>query len=202
MSRFSAPRASTAVAVVAAIVAVLAVMFPGLGLGQTTGVKGGSPTAVYMNKNSGFCAEVDNFGGSVISQEVTLDAESHLVTYFTFEWGTLSERLEGLISFALLDATREFPENVVAGSNEWGFPGNRIPRTSSTVMWSFENVPPGTYQVHGTARVDQAPAGGQPGTEATAGLNECALTVFVIPAAIAPPPPSVTQSPPSPSPFP
>jgi len=181
MRRLSVPRASTAVAVVAAIVAVLAVMFPGLGLGQTTGVKGGSPTAVYMTENPSFCAEVDNFGGSVISQEVTLDAPANLLAYFTFEWGTLSERLEGLISFALLDATREFPENVVAGSNEWGFPGNRIPRTSSTVMWSFENVPPGTYQVHGTARVDQAPAGGLPGNAATAGLGECALTVFVIP---------------------
>lgn len=197
MRRLSVPRASTAVAVVAAVVAVLAVMFPSLGFGQTTGVMGGSPSAVYMNKNPDFCATVDNAGGSVINQEVVVDAEAHLLAYFTFEWGSLNERLEGLVDIALLASD----ETVVGDSQEWGFPGTRIQRTSGTVMWSFEDVPPGTYTVHGAARVDAARAG-LPVSELSAGLEECALTVFVIPAAIPPPTPSATQSPPSPSPFP
>jgi hypothetical protein len=198
MRRPSVPRASTAVAIVATVVAVLAVMFPSLGFGQTTGVMGGSPSAVYMNKNPDFCATVDNAGGSVINQEVVVDAESHLLAYFTFEWGNLNERLEGLVDIALLASD----ETVVGDSREWGFPGHKIPRTSGTVMWSFEDVPPGTYTVHGAARVDQIPGGGLRDSELSAGLEECALTVFVIPAAIPPPTPSATQSPPSPSPFP
>jgi len=179
MRRPSVHKASTAVAVVATIVAVVAVMFPSLGLGQTTGVKGGSPSAVYMNKNPDFCTTVDNAGGSVIHQEVTVDAEAHLLAYFTFEWGSLKERLEGLVDIALLASD----ETVVGDSDEWGFPGDRIPRTSGTVMWSFEDVPPGTYTVHGAARVDATPAGGLPVSELSADLEECALTVFVVPVA-------------------
>jgi len=83
MKRLSASRASTAVAVVAAIVAVIAVMaFPGLSFGQTTSVQGGSPSAVYMQKNPGSCSTVVPSGVNAMEQEITLDAQSHVLIYF------------------------------------------------------------------------------------------------------------------------
>jgi hypothetical protein len=178
MSRVYSPRASTAVAMLASVIAVSAVMLPGIGFGETSTFRGGSPSDVFMQTNPGFCATVDGSGGSVIQQEVTLSEESHLLVYFTFEWGTLSQTLEGLVDIPLLasDGT------VISGSQEWGFAGSSMPRTSGTVMWSFDGVLPGTYTVHGAARVDATPAGGHPvGGAISAGLNECALTVFVLP---------------------
>jgi hypothetical protein len=194
LRRLTASRTPTAVAVAATIVAVLAVMLPGLGFGQVPGIQGGSPTVVYMNKNQQFCATVDSFGGAVIRQDVTLEADSHLMVLYTFEWGGLNERLEGHADIALLapDGT------VVDGSNEWSFPGGKTGRLSSTVHWSFENVPTGSYEVYGAARVDAAP-GGTPHV-LKADLSKCALTVFVIPPGVSPPTPSASQSPSSPSP--
>ncbi len=182
MSELSKSRVSTAIAVVAAIVAVVAVALPGVGFGQTPTIHGGTPTDVFMTSTPGFCATVDGFGGPVIQEEVTVDASSNLLVYYTFEWGNLDARLEGLVDIALQDADGAF----VAGQGEWGFSGGSIPRTSGTVMWSFEDIPPGTYTAFGAARVDALPSGGpqgQGGSDLVGSLNDCALTVFVIPPA-------------------
>lgn len=170
------------IAVAAAIVAVVTLALPGIGFGQTPTIHGGTPTDVFMTTNPGLCATVDGFGGPVIQEEVIVDASSNLLVYYTFEWGNLDPRLEGLVDIALQDADGEF----VAGQGEWGFSAGIIPRTTGTVMWSFEDIPPGTYTAFGAARVDALPSGGpagQGGSELSGDLSECALTVFVIPPA-------------------
>lgn len=173
MSSFFARRASTAVALVASAVAVLAVMFPGLGFGETT-TSQGAPSNVFMQRNPGNCATVDGGGAAVMTQDITLDVPSHLLVYFTAEWGSLSSYEEGL-----LDAGLDFQSDF-----EWGSSGHTIPRTTSTVMWSFDSVPAGTHNVGVGARVDASPAGGNPpGINPSSDLNECALTVFVVPVA-------------------
>ena len=170
-----------AAAVVGAVAVVLVIVaLPGLGLGEPTSFHGGSPSDVFMQTNPGLCATVDGQGGMVMGEEITFDDDSHVFLSFTYEWGTLDARLEGLVDLALLD-----PDGtVIRSQGEWGFAGSRIPRTSGTVTWSFENVPAGTYTAIAGARVDASPAGGLPlAGELSAGIEECALTAFVIPVA-------------------
>jgi hypothetical protein len=69
---------------------------------------------------------------------------------------------------------------------EWGVSNDPRLHDSGTVMWSFDDVGPGAYDVFADARTDPVP--GAPGTGNTnnnpsAVLENCALTVFVIPAA-------------------
>jgi hypothetical protein len=175
MSRLSVPRFSTAVSVVAVVVALLAVMFPGFGFGQTTFSHGGPPSDVYTQTNPDTCLSVGTEGATAMEQELTLGAESHLLVYFSFEWGALGTREEGKLSFELdgTDAT-----------SEWSFPGNSATRTSGTVMWSFEDVPAGTHIVDVFGRVDPIPSDGQPpGVHTSADVNGCALTVIATPVA-------------------
>lgn len=173
MRRPSAPRASTAVAVVAALVAVLTVMFPGLGFGQPTSVQGGSPSAVYMQKNPDICSEVIPDGVTVMEQEITLDEPSHVLAYFSFEWNEL-DREVGEIGFAL-DET---------GGGFFGglFGPPPFDATSGTVMWSFENVDAGQHTVTVQSFVIPIPGRAElPPSHVSAFLNHCALSVFVTP---------------------
>jgi hypothetical protein len=173
MSSFFARRASTAVALVASAVAVLAVMFPGLSLGEAT-TSQGVPSTVFMQREPGMCAMVDGTQAAVMTLDITLDGPSHLLLYFTAEWGSLNSREEGLLNPSL-DFEPPF---------EWGISGHTIPRTTSTVMWSFDNVPAGTHNVGVGARIEASPdTSNPPGGNPSSGLNECALTVFVIPVA-------------------
>jgi hypothetical protein len=171
-----APSASktsiTAVAVVSAIVAVLTVMaVPGISVGETTASQG-APGTVFMQRDPGTCAMVDGTQAAVMTLDITLDGPSHLLLYFTAEWGSLSSREEGLLNPSL-DFEPPF---------EWGISGHTIPRTTSTVMWSFDNVSAGTHNVGVGARVEASPdTSNPPGVNPSSDLNECALTVFVIP---------------------
>lgn len=174
MKRAFAPRASTAVAVVAAIVAVLAVMFPGLGFGQTNSGHGTSPSDVYTQTfDDDFCGatELNQNGQLIMDQGFTLEAESNVVVYFTFQFGFRTPRQEGLMSFGLDGAST---------NKEWGVaaPGSTTAqffsvRQSTTLMWSFDNVAPGVRHVQAFARVSTG----------SAGLSGCALTVLVSPVA-------------------
>jgi hypothetical protein len=178
MRRPSAPRASTAVAVVVAIVAVLAVAFPGLGIGQTTSSHGGTPSDVYMQTNAGTCAEIVSLETvNLMQQSFTTDVETNIVAYFTGQFGSLEQLEEGRLFFwlNLPDTYLESPDQAIAGNVE--------PRTTATVMWSFENVPTGDVQIGVGARVEQHPVGalGSVNPAPSSDLKNCAFTVFVTP---------------------
>jgi hypothetical protein len=176
MRRLSASRASTPVAVVAAIVAVLAVLSPGLGLGQEVFGHGGTPTDVYTQTNPDTCLGAGRNGQTAMVQGFDLAATSHVVVYFTAEWARLNSRQEGHISMGL-DGRPE-TEVPVEG---WRFSGP-VPRTSGTVMWTFDNVGPGHHRVNVFGRVSAAGD-----TNTSADLNACALTVLVSPVTPSPP---------------
>ena len=169
----SGSRASTAVAVVAATVAVLAVtVFPGLSFAD---IQGGSPSDVFTQTLPDTCLTAGPNGETAMGQAFTLDAESNVLVYFTFAWGRLNANEEGLIMIGL---------DGEEGPFEWGFPGNNTTtRTSGTVMWTFDNVSGGEHRVDAFARVDVIPSGSRGGAPPVADVNGCALTVFVIPPA-------------------
>ena len=166
---FSSKASTPAVAVVSAVVAVLTLMvIPGISIGETTSSQG-VPALVHMQRDPGTCAVVDGTQTAVFTMDITLDEPSHLLLYFGAEWGGLSSREEGLLNPSL-DFDPPF---------EWGISGTTITRTTSTVMWSWDDVPAGDHNIGVGARVEKhGPGGGPP----SADLNECALTVFVVPA--------------------
>ncbi|HEY3212532.1 MAG TPA: hypothetical protein VGL16_04935 [Actinomycetota bacterium] len=181
MRRLSASRASTAVAVVAATVAVLAVMFPGLGFGETTSSHGLSPTDVYTQTTpdpGNTCLAAGPNGQTAMEQFFDLGVESHVVVYFTSEWARLNTFERGHISMGL-EGQPEVP------SEGWRFSGTISSHTSGTVMWTFDNVAPGHHRVNVFGRVAfiQHDASDRP----SADLNACALTVLVSPVAPSPP---------------
>lgn len=188
MRRPSGSRASAAVAVVAVIVAVLAVMFPGLGFGESRTSHGLTPTDVFtttQDPESETCGEADTFGTPpIMPTQVSVAATSNLLVYFTSEWVGAATDTELLLIFTVKDAHG----NVVGGApqGEWGLTNNPRTHDSGTVMWSFDDVQPGVYQVFVDARTDPVPGpagGGNTHNNPHATLDECALTVFVIPAA-------------------
>jgi len=174
MSRLTASRAWTAVAVVAAIVAVLAAMFPGLGLGQTTSSHGGSPSDVYAQTDPNTCLAAGFHGQTAMEQFFDVGAKSHVVVYFTFEWARLNTHEAGHISMSL-DGGSEVP---VEG---WRSSGTVSSQTSGTVMWTFDHVAPGHHRVNVFGRV--AFIAGDV-DKSFADLNSCSLTVFVTPVAV------------------
>jgi hypothetical protein len=173
MRGLSASRASTAVAVVTAIVGVLTMIgFAGLGIGQPTFSHGGPPSEVFMQTQAApeACAEVSAGSVFAMPQEIELTATSHVLAYFTFEWTGLDRGEFGLLNLVL--------DDVGAGSN-YEFRRARI-NPNGTVMWSFPNIAPGTHTVSVYAAVDRL---GHTESDLVAGLENCALTVFVMPVA-------------------
>jgi hypothetical protein len=170
--------------VVAAVLAVVAM--PVLGVGQVATVQGGSPSDVFMSTGQGedpVCADFGIDGATAMPTVVDVGGLSHLLVYFTAEWGGLNTREEGLLGISLLD---DGGDTVASTPFEWGVPGRDVlERHATTVMWTFEDVSAGeNYTVLVNARVDPMPPGGLPTHgHLAAGLNDCALTVFVIPVA-------------------
>ena len=180
MRRLSASRASAVVAVIAAVVVVLAVMgFPGLSLGQTTSIHGGSPSDVFMLRE-GRPPEVCTPDGvpfdsvKIMPLQVEVDVPSHLLVYFSFEWADLDAHEGGQVH-PELDGTGD--------GFMWRFPGNaHMALMGETVMSSFPDVDPGTHTVDIFASVSAIPRGTDHGP-LFANLQSCVLTVFVIPVA-------------------
>jgi hypothetical protein len=159
--------------VVAAIVAVLAVMFPGLGFGQETIFShGGTPSEVFMQTHPDTCLTAGPEDGQIaLEQDFTLSQESHVLVYITFEWGRLNVSEDGHVNIRL-DGGGPFDD-----VEPWRFSGTTTTRTSGTIMWTFNNVAASDHVVQMFARVTRS--GGTP----SADLNDCAMTVFVIPVA-------------------
>jgi hypothetical protein len=200
MRRLRAFRASTSVALVATIVAILAVMFPGLGIGETTTSHGVMPSDVFGSTETEICADVDTFGRApIMPTEVSVSETSNLLVYFTSEWSGLNTDTELLVTFRVNDGAGE----VASTGFEWGLSNSGQGHESGTFMWTFDGIDPGVYSVFADARTDPVPGprgGGNTNNNPSAVMENCAMTVFVVPTAISPPTPSVTQSPPSTSP--
>jgi hypothetical protein len=192
-----------AAAIVGATVALLAVLaFPGVVFGETTTSHGGTPTDVYTTTEPEGCGHVDTFGvPPVLPTRVTVAEPANLLVYFTSEWAGLDSDTELLIQFRVNDDEGNF---VVGTPFEWGVSNDPRLHDSGTLMWSFDDVAPGAYDVFVDARTDPVPGppgGGNTNNNPSAELGNCALTVFVLPAVTDPNPfPTATQSPPSSSP--
>jgi hypothetical protein len=136
--------------------------------------EGTSPSQVSTVSNDGTCLEVGAIDGVALDQEITIEAMSHLVVSFTGGWEGLDAAEKGRVSFQLVGP------GGTASSNPWSFGGDRASRAAGTVTWSFQGVAPGKYSIVAIALVESS-AGSGSQTPATAELNDCALTVFVIP---------------------
>jgi len=140
-----------------------------------SGARPAGPSAVFTQTNPDTCLAAGPNGQTAMEQDFTLDAESRVLVYFTFEWGRLNTHKVGHLSMGL-DGR---PGSEVPSST-WRFSGTVSTQTSGTVMWTFDNVAAGQHRVNVFANVYFI--GGNAGS-ASADVNECALTVFVIPAA-------------------
>lgn len=136
--------------------------------------EGTSPSRVSTLSNDGTCLEVGAVDGAALDQEITIEAMSHLVVSFTGGWTGLDAAETGHVSFLLVGP------GGTASSNPWSFGGDRASRASGTVTWSFEGVAPGVYSIVAIAGVGSS-AGSGSQTPVAAELNDCALTVFVVP---------------------
>jgi len=165
MRALSTSKASTVVAVVSATVAVLAMM-----------PTSRSPSHVIMNTEPEICGDVDRNGIGTMSTDVVFREASDLLVYFTGEFSGIDPNTELLLGFRVWDAV-----GLQASTPfEWGFVGNvRGAHSTATVMWSFADVPADDYDVELSARVDPFPGPGAGDNAAV--LENCALTVFVIP---------------------
>jgi hypothetical protein len=171
------------VAAVATIIAVLAVVFPGVGIGVPTTTHGGPPSDVFANTEPEICAEgVDVNGFAFLPTAVSFGEDSNLLASFTFEYSGPDPRTELLIAFEITDEGGNFPA-IVATPFEWGMPGapTAVQHSTATTAWSFASLPAGDYLVWASARVDPYPPGPGGKGNPSATLENCALTVSVIP---------------------
>jgi hypothetical protein len=176
------------------------VMFPGLGIGETTTSHGLTPTDVFstngpgVNNEPSVCnpdpdSKIGTQPVSVLPTAVHVGQDSLLVAYFTSTWSVPSGSLDELVLGLRIEGGDSSPDSITHTGNGHGV---------GTIMWSFPNVPAGDYTVEATAHLAGAP--GTSSKQSGVNLQACSLTVFVVPAVLAPPTPSTTQSPPSPSP--
>lgn len=136
--------------------------------------EGGSPSDVSTRSFAGTCLDAGAAHREALPLEFTLRARSHLLVSFTAEWAALDAGEEGRLAFEVVG-----PRGTER-SDAWSFDGERNLHTSGTVTWSFEGVAPGTYTVAAVASVRDSGASGSR-EDLSAGLENCALTVFVIP---------------------
>jgi hypothetical protein len=152
------------------------VVFPGVGMGAPTTSHGGSPSDVYMKTQPAPEECVENINPDSVTAfplEIEVPATSHVLAYFTFEWHGLERGEAGLLNL-VLDGT--------GSDSQYDF-ARTEPRinTTGTVMWSFPNVASGTHTLEVFAWIDQVGSIGNP--DLLAGLENCSLTAFVMPAA-------------------
>jgi hypothetical protein len=180
MRSLFARKASTAVAIVATTVAILAVMFPGLGFGDTATFHGGPPSGVFMSTEPGVCNGEDKVPNdppvALLPTTVEVGVESHVLVYFGSMWSGLENDTKLVRKVEIFDADGFYENSPDFGAN------NGQVHATGTLMWTFEDIDPGTYTVEATAAV--YPEHGvfiDHGSNRGANLQSCALTVFVIP---------------------
>ena len=137
--------------------------------------EGGSPSNVTTRSSAGTCLNAGAVDRGALPGEIRLEARSHLFVSFTAEWAGLDAGEEGRLAWEVVGPAG------TERSDAWSFEGEGNLHPSGTVTWSFEAVPPGTYSVAAVASV-RALGATRSETDLSAGLENCALTVFVIPA--------------------
>lgn len=172
-----------AAALLGAGVALIAVVaLPSVGIGEPTTSHGAAPSDVYTTTEPESCADVDTFGEApILPTRVTVTEPSNLLVYFTSEWAGLEADTELLLGFRVND---DAGNEVESTGFEWGVSNDPRLHDSGTVMWSFDGVQPGVYDVFVDARTDPVPGpagGGNTHNNPSAAMGNCALTVFVIP---------------------
>lgn len=168
-----------------AILLVLSTVFvltvAGVAFGVSTTSHGGTPTDVYTATDPGVCQKGEDKIGieqlEMLPMTVTVGQESHLVTYLGGMWSGFSP-----------DSTLILWIEIVNENGSRLSPGfSAVPgpvHNSGTVMWTFENVDPGTYTVQGLVALFPQRGTFVPHGETTftgANIQNCALTVFVNP---------------------
>ena len=166
----------------AAVALIALIALPGVGIGETTTSHGSSPSDVYTTTEPEICAFPDTFGQApILPTNVTVAAASNLLVSFSSEVSGLNGDTELLLSFTVTDDAG----NPVVGMGEWGVSNDPRLHDSKTVIWSFDDVAPGAYDIFVDARTDPVPGprgGGNTNNNPAAAMEHCALTVFVIPA--------------------
>jgi hypothetical protein len=137
--------------------------------------EGGSPSEVSTRSIAGTCLNAGPAEHGALAQEITLEARSHLLVSFIAEWSELDAGEEGHLAFEVAGPSG------TDRSDAWTFGAEPDVSTSGNVMWSFEAIGSGTYRVSALARVRSSGASGSQAA-LSAGLENCALTVFVVPA--------------------
>lgn len=170
------PFAGALLGALVALVALLAV--PGLGISEPSTSHSLTPSDVFTTTEPEICAETNPNGALALPTQVDVAATSNLLVYFSAEWSGLEIISELLVSLGVKDESGP----VASTPFEWGLSTNPGTHESGTLMWSFDNVEPGTYTVVADTRVDRV-AGSHGGGTPSAVLENCALTVFVSPAA-------------------
>lgn len=172
-----------AAALLGGLVVLLGVLaVPGLGLGETSSLTGGSPSNVFMSTEPNVCNGDDKIGSEpvgLLPTAVQVGQESHLLIYFTGTWSRPSGPESGLVltlqveGDEFLTTSAEFLNNTDSGHDE------RSAHITGTVMWSFPDIASGDYTVSAIGVVP----GFVPGTNGQSGVNvqACSLTAFVIP---------------------
>lgn len=168
----------------AGVALIALVALPGVGIGEPKTSHGVTPSDVYTTTEPDSCGDVDTFGEApILPTRVTITGPSNLLVYFTSEWAGLEADTELLLGFRVND---DAGNEVLSTGFEWGVSNDPRLHDSGTVMWSFDGVQPGVYDVFVDARTDPVPGpagGGSTHNNPSAGMGNCALTVFVIPVA-------------------
>ena len=168
----------------AGVALIALVALPGVGIGEPTTSHGVTPSDVFTTTEPASCGDVDTFGEApILPTSVTVTGPSNLLVYFTSEWSGLEADTELLLGFRI---NNDAGNEVLSTGFEWGVSNDPRLHDSGTVMWSFDGVQPGVYDVFVDARTDPVPGpagGGNTNNNPSAGMGNCALTVFVIPVA-------------------
>jgi hypothetical protein len=182
---------------VAAVVAAVALL-PGVGFGEAQVYEGSSPTRVYTVEDPGLCPldKIGYPGQQFRVMNIQVDQPSQVVAYWTMKWSTGRTQVEGELGAHIeINGVDGYYDRSPGDGFTWNLGDGH---QTATVMWPFQNVQAGEYDVQVGAIV--VPAAGRLQQNQGVTLQGCTMTVFVIPAVISPPTPSATQSPPSPSP--
>ena len=130
-------------------------------------IKSGSPTNVFTKKAESCLDPLTTSIQDALVQDLTLTKTSTLLVSFTGEFQGLEDTNAGHLQFRL-DTTNE------VGAGTWDVSGNANGNAeTSTVMWFIPNVPAGAHTIAAQALVH--------GGDGNDNLNDCSLTVFVLP---------------------
>jgi hypothetical protein len=165
-----------------AVVALLAVLaLPSIGFGRESGglttSHGLTPSDIYTTQMPDVCheSELGTERTAVLPTQVNVAATSNLTVYFASMWSGF-ERDSTLVRKVEITGDDFFDL-----SPDFGVSPGQV-HNSGTMMWTFQNVAPGTYTVQATLAI--YPEHGafivhNPGSA----VQSCELTVIVAPAA-------------------